>query len=384
MPYHPEKPYNELPLLSFEPIALTKEIEKSLDRADKYLSGINERYKWDPFYFLGHLSLKEAKNSCAIENIKATNRALYNHINGEDPDYPHTNSVIANQKAILKQFFRLQEGMDFELNSSTDLVSRIKRFPLEVRKEGNYIGTRDRVIYTPPDKLDVINRLLDNLFEYYNRNTGQHPLVKMAIAHHQFESIHPYIDGNGRAGRALNLLYLVKEGVLEAPIVPLSSAIFKTRDTYYSELNKIRKKENWTSWVKYILKCFNASATFTLSLLGDLEKEYELFDQSLTKLGVENKNEVLDLFSKNPYIPKNSLEFLNLALAPKVVENLKGQKILSEVEWSNQYLYNGLTGILEREPDPLTQAEKRKLAEKKQEKFIDVYLQLESQIRDQL
>ena len=126
---------------------------------------------------------------------------------------------------------------------------------------------RDR--YTPPQEFDKIIELMSNLETFINDGelTDLDPVVKMAIIHHQFESIHPFYDGNGRTGRIINILYLVKENLLKLPILYLSRYINQNKSTYYRLLQETRETNNWEPWILYMLDAVEETAVQTLSLI---------------------------------------------------------------------------------------------------------------------
>lgn len=129
------------------------------------------------------------------------------------------------------------------------------------------------VIYTPPQHADEITDLLDNLVTYINDNklSELDPLIKMAIIHHQFESIHPFYDGNGRTGRILNILYLVKNDLLDLPILYLSRYIVRTKSEYYRLLQLVRDNNDWQSWVIYIIEGIELTAKETIEFISQIK-----------------------------------------------------------------------------------------------------------------
>jgi len=134
-------------------------------------------------------------------------------------------------------------------------------------------ATTKEVIYTPPQHPDEIRRLLDNLVDYLNDDalSGLDPLVKMAIIHHQFESIHPFYDGNGRAGRIINILYLVRNDLLDLPILYLSRYIVRTKSEYYRLLQSVRDDGEWEDWVVYILKGIEETAKESIEFINQIK-----------------------------------------------------------------------------------------------------------------
>lgn len=136
------------------------------------------------------------------------------------------------------------------------------------------------IVYEPPQHPDDVQRHLNNLLDYVNtpESDGIDPLIKMAIVHHQFESIHPFYDGNGRSGRILNILYLVKEGLLELPILYLSGYVIRTKTEYYRLLQSVRTEGNWEDWIVYMLQGVEQTARSSIQLIKDIRdlmREYK-------------------------------------------------------------------------------------------------------------
>ncbi len=128
-----------------------------------------------------------------------------------------------------------------------------------------------KVIYTPPDNIDAINRLLRNYEQYINEEDDVPHLIKMAIQHYQFESIHPFYDGNGRTGRIINILYLIVFGLLEQPILFLSGYIIENKSEYYRLLQEVRTNNKWEDWILYILKGVEITAKATINQVAELD-----------------------------------------------------------------------------------------------------------------
>ena len=132
------------------------------------------------------------------------------------------------------------------------------------------------VIYTPPQEEKEIRDLLKNLEDYINENEDEvDPLIKMALIHYQFESIHPFYDGNGRTGRILNVLYLVLNNLLDSPILYLSNYINKNKDQYYKLFTEFRENNNYEDWIIYILKGIEETSKNTIELIKLIQGEME-------------------------------------------------------------------------------------------------------------
>lgn len=187
---------------------------------------------------------------------------------------------------------------------------------IQERLEGNRAGIRklpgtalknDRtgaIVYTPPDNPDAIQRLMKNLEDYLNTTLGDtDPLIKMAVAHYQFESIHPFYDGNGRTGRIINVLYLILEKMLSSPILYLSRYIIGNKAAYYRLLQEVRTKNAWVEWVLYMLKAIEETSTGTLQLIDAIRQAMdETAEMMKEQAGKLYSRDFLELLFEKPYI----------------------------------------------------------------------------------
>lgn len=205
------------------------------------------------------LGLQEAKDSSAIESIVTTHDQLYR---GD----AHLEAITdPAAKEVLRYRTALYVGHQAVQTSGLLSIKHVLEIQQEL--EGNSAGFRklpgtkledkatNRVVYTPPQDHATIVALMSNLEKFINDDSTfeADPLVKMAILHHQFESIHPFYDGNGRTGRILNVLYLVLKGLLDIPVLYLSRYIVKTKPEYYRLLQDVRDRDTWEEWVMYML-----------------------------------------------------------------------------------------------------------------------------------
>lgn len=211
------------------------------------------------------LGIQEAKDSSAIENIVTTHDELFREASGSGE---HANPAA---KEVLRYRQALQVGFNEVLRHRLITNNHLLRIQTEL--EPNRPGFRKvpgtslkdgagRVVYTPPQDSRDIQRLMGELESYINDPPadGLDPLVRMAVIHHRFESIHPFYDGNGRTGRILNVLYLVKEGLLDIPVLYMSRHIVRTKAEYYRLLQAVREDGAWEAWVAYILTAVAESA----------------------------------------------------------------------------------------------------------------------------
>ena len=309
------------------PTTLKKAI--SANRALAKLNGVAKIIP-NSAILINSLVLQEAKESSAIENIITTHDELFRA--GLDvSDITNEAKEVQNyRQALLK---------GYELVTSNKML--LKKYIIEIQQEleQNDAGVRRQsgtvlknaatgeVVFTPPQDYETIQELLDNLESYINEENEIDPLINMAIIHYQFESIHPFYDGNGRTGRIINILYLVLKDLLELPILYLSRYIIQNKADYYRLLQEVRTKENWEEWVLYMLDGVEKTSLSTIELINDI---YELMDKTQTtikeKLPKIYSKDLVEILFVHPY---TKIEFLVDGLG---VTRKTASKYLSELE----------------------------------------------------
>jgi len=215
------------------------------------------------------LGLQEAKDSSEIENIVTTHDELFK----DDADLDAFSNPAAKEVLRYRQALRV----GFEQVRSSGLLTANHIIEIQRQLERNHAGFRKlpgttlkdgagKTVYTPPQDPAEIVELMRGLERFMNEPSlfNVDPLIKMALLHHQFESIHPFYDGNGRTGRIVNVLYLVKEGLLDIPVLYLSHHIVRTKADYYRLLQTVREQDNWEEWVLYMLEAVEVTAQQTI------------------------------------------------------------------------------------------------------------------------
>ncbi len=222
------------------------------------------------------LTLQEAKDSSAVENIVTTYDELYKA--GVSPKVsvgPAAKEVRDYADALQQGFESVRENRIIRLGDILSLQQVLEKNDAGLRKlPGTVIKNvqTDEVIYTPPQDAREVERLMAELVDYINTDDSDtDPLVKMALIHHRFESIHPFYDGNGRTGRILNVLYLVFKGLLDLPVLYLSRYIIRDKQEYYRQLQDVRTSGEWEPWLLYMLDGVEQTAGFTISLIGKIK-----------------------------------------------------------------------------------------------------------------
>ena len=227
------------------------------------------------------LGLQEAKDSSEIENIVTTHDALFkDDVLPEAFANPAAKEVLRYRQALRVGFEQVRRSGLLTANHIIEIQSELERNNAGFRKlPGTALKDgAGKTIYTPPQDPTEIIELMRGLERFINDADlfAADPLIKMALMHHQFESIHPFYDGNGRTGRILNVLYLVKEGLLDIPVLYLSSYIVRTKADYYRLLQTVREEDNWEEWVLYLLGAVEQTAAQTLTTIHAIKAA--LFD----------------------------------------------------------------------------------------------------------
>jgi Fic family protein len=223
------------------------------------------------------LSLQEAKDSSAIENIITTNDELFQSDYLKNQFKTIASKEVHNYAEALRWGFQTVKQQGFlSINHILEIQAAIEENRAGFRKvPGTELKNEQtgEVVYTPPQTHDEVVAHMNNLEQFMNVNelSDWDPLVKMAVIHHQLESIHPFYDGNGRTGRIINILYLVKEGLLNLPILYLSRHINQNKGDYYRLLQKVRTENAWEEWVLFILEGIEQTSLQTMTLIDGIK-----------------------------------------------------------------------------------------------------------------
>ena len=254
------------------------------------------------------LSLQEAKDSSAIENIVTTHDELY------QGDYRKKEFKSLASKEVHSYAEALRWG--FETVRQQGFISNNDIVRVQATLEGNEAGFRKvlgtelrneqtgETVYVPPQTYDEVVALMNNLERFINLDElcEWDPLVKMAVIHHQFESIHPFYDGNGRTGRIVNILYLVKEGLLNLPILYLSRYINQNKSDYYRLLQKVRTDNAWEEWVLYMLEGVEQTSLQNIQLINGIKNLMRSHkDRIRTELPKIYSQDLLNNLFRHPY-----------------------------------------------------------------------------------
>ena len=301
----------------------TKEILRQVNRANRKLAELKGVALTIPNeqILISSLTLQEAKDSSEVENIVTTQDDLYRA--GMEIPY---DIISAATKEVLLYREAISEGFRLVRNKNILTLNDIKR--IQQILEANSAGFRSTpgtqlkrssdgvVVYTPPQDKVVIEKYMANLEQFINDEqlSSLDPLIKMAIIHHQFESIHPFYDGNGRTGRIINILYLVIADLLELPILYLSRYITHNKQEYYQLIQAIRDKntdnaKQWEEWILFMLKGVEQTAQDTINLIKHIGTLMDRFKRTLRPVfGTKYNHELLNGLFYHPYTKIEHIE----------------------------------------------------------------------------
>ncbi|MFA6916926.1 MAG: Fic family protein [Parachlamydiales bacterium] len=299
-----------IPLLPLSIEIETRSVLKKLTKAHQALAelkGVSGIFP-NQSILINTLSLQEAKDSSAIENIITTHDELF------QSDIIKKDFTSYAAKEVYSYASALKNG--YEKVKKTGLLINNNILEIHETLEASSIGFRktpgtvlkndltDEIVYTPPQEENEIRLFMDNLEKFINDDSlsDVDPLIKMAIIHHQFESIHPFYDGNGRTGRIINILYLVKQNLLDFPILYLSRYINKSKNEYYRLLQAVRETQAWEEWVLYILSGVEQTSNQTVILIQNMRKLMLQYKNTLReKLPKIYSQDLLNNLFRHPY-----------------------------------------------------------------------------------
>ncbi len=341
----------------------TKAVLKKLATAHQALAELKATAEAMPNQdiLISTLALQEAKDSSAIENIITTQDDLY-----QSDSFEHRYQSLA-AKEVHNYAHALRAA--HERVKATGLITVRDILEVQAIIEENRAGFRKlpgtelkneatgATVYTPPQHPDDIALLMVNLEEFLNRNelADWDPLTKMALIHHQIESIHPFYDGNGRTGRVLNILYLVKEGLLGSPVLYLSRYINRTKGEYYRLLQDARNTQNWEPWLLYLIGGVELTSRDTTLLIHGIKKLMQEYKQRFKSDHPKMySHELLNNLFRHPYTKIDYLVrdiSVTRKTASKYLDNLVEMGILSKrkIGKENFYLNGALFDLLKGE-----------------------------------
>lgn len=312
-PFDPKTPF-DIPPLPVDGVE-TLQVFKKLTPAARALSALNQvaRLLSNQNLLINLIPILESKSSSEIENIVTTTDALFQHESDPTSADSATKEALRYKQALFRGFSSITGEKARPLNTRTaiDVCSALTDKEMDVRKiTGTDLKNKrtGEVIYTPPVGESNIRDKLSN-WELYVHQHDVDPLIALAVAHYQFEAIHPFLDGNGRTGRILNILFLVEHDLLAQPILYLSRYIVQNKQDYYELLLKVTKDGDWESWICFMLDAIRITSEWTIDKVNAI---VELQDKTTAHIKSElHKSysyELVELLFEKPYLRTRDLQ----------------------------------------------------------------------------
>lgn len=355
-------PWNGLPLLPIdEQLYRTIPVYEQLGKAKEALALLAGRSIAipNPAVLINSITLQEAKDSSAIENIFTTDDELYKAFSensGDGQVSGATKEVLHYREALWEGFSYLNQKKQFDIDYFVRLYRKIKQTNDGIRppvartyiRRGGSGFNAGQPFYTPPRGKGVVEEKLENLITFLNDETilpGE-PLLKMAITHFQFEAIHPFRDGNGRAGRILNIHYIARAGLLEFPILYLSRFIIEHKDEYYDVLAGVSQRGDWESWLMYMLRAVESTSRLTYQKVNDiLSAQKAILEAIQSDTDIRRPDLLVEAIFFQPYIKVNHLVNKGTYAentARKYLNKLADMKVLEKKEIQGRHYYLNL------------------------------------------
>jgi len=346
--FDPARPYNELPDLPPAAETETKAILRGCIAARAALAELRASGTLIPnqSMLINSIPLLEARASSEIENIVTTADRLFRHANDTtDRADPATKEALRYRTALHRGFEMLNHR-PVATAMAVEVCRIIKGVELDIRKVPGTALINDatkKLIYTPPAGEDVIRTKLANWERYIHGAEEIDPLIRLAVMHYQFEAIHPFVDGNGRTGRVLNLLFLVDKNLLDIPVLYLSQYIIRNKALYYRHLLAVTTGQDWETWILFILEAVRTTAEWTKEKIRAIRR---LLDETASairgKLPKIHSRELVELIFVNPYCRVSDVVRAGIGqrqTAAAYLNALAEEAILEKVKAGRENLY---------------------------------------------
>ncbi len=361
-------PWNDIPPLPIrKELYQTIEILEKLGDAKASLARLQGRSVVIPNQglLINTISLQEAKISSEIENIFTTDDELYKAYSDKTTETSGApKEVLRYREALWSGYNYLKEKGKFDQSYFIRVFQEIMQTTDTIRpaflnttiKQGGTGPNAGQIIYTPPRDISVIQNRLDNLISFLNDDEKYRvdQLLKMAIAHYQFESIHPFRDGNGRTGRIFNIHLLTNKGLLDIPILFLSRYISDHKADYYSGLQGVSQRGNWKDWLLFMLRAVESTSNNTFHKINNIVNAKDLILEHIKKddKKFRNPDDLVEFLFSQPftkvkhlvdagiYAENTARDYLNKLCEMQVLEK---KEIQGHHYYLNQELYRILS-----------------------------------------
>lgn len=347
--FDPTRPYNTLPTLPPPADKIeTKPILKRCINARVALAELKQAAELIPnsAVLVNAIPLLEARASSEIENIVTTTDKLFEYADIVDDNADGATKEALRYRTALYEGAKMVKRRMLSTDMAIQICSTIKGTELDIRAQaGTTLKNRlsGKTIYTPPVGQKLLIEKLDNWADFMHSDTEIDPLVRMAIQHYQFEAIHPFMDGNGRTGRILNILFLVESGLLDSPILYLSRFIIQHKAAYYRLLQKVTTDSDWSSWILFILDGVEETCTWTTDKIKSIRELMEHTAEHVQKTLPKTYTwELVELLFRQPYCRISNLVDVGIAkrqTASTYLKQLCDLGVLREIKSGRENIF---------------------------------------------
>ncbi|MBN9409435.1 MAG: Fic family protein [Burkholderiales bacterium] len=342
-----DRPYNQLPALPPAYELETRAVLKACIEARAALAELKQAAELIPnqSMLINTIPLLEAKDSSEIENIVTTTDQLFQYAQGQDNADPATKEALRYRTA-LQQGFQSLEARPLCTATAVDICRTLKGVDMDIRRTPGTQLTNDRtgkVVYTPPEGEARLRDMLANWERFLHNQTELDPLIRMAVGHYQFEAIHPFIDGNGRTGRVLNILYLIQEELLNLPILYLSRHVIAHKADYYRLLLGVTRDGAWEPWLLFMLQAVAETSRWTTGKIAAIRAlAAHTTEHVRARLPKIYTHELVDVIFEQPYCRIGNLVDKGIAqrqAASRYLHDLADLGVLREMPFGKERLF---------------------------------------------
>jgi Fic family protein len=347
MTWNPEKPHNELPSLPPKHTLESRVVLKACINARTALAELKQAAGLIPnqTMLINTIPLLEAKDSSEIENIVTTADRLFQHAQCENQADSATKEALRYRSALNKGFQSLKKR-PLCTATAVEICQTLKGVDMNIRKISGTQLLNDKtgdIIYTPPEGENTLRNMLANWEQFIHNEEDIDPLVRMAVGHYQFEAIHPFIDGNGRTGRVINILYLIQQDLLQLPILYLSRHIIANKNDYYRLLLEVTRDDAWEPWILFMLKAVEETSRWTTEKIAAIKHLSDhTADFVRDKLPKTYTRELVDVIFEQPYCRISDVVDKGVAkrqAASRYLKSLVDIGVLNEMSMGKEKLF---------------------------------------------
>lgn len=305
--FDPSRPYDALPPLPPTADIETRAVLKACIEARAAVAGLKQAGTVIPnqSVLINTIPMLEAQASSEIENIVTTSDALFKYAQLDPANADAPTKEALRYRTALRQGVESLKDRPLSTSTAIEVCSTIKGRAMEIRRvPGTALkaSARGAVIYTPPVGEALLRGKLANWERFIHQQKEIDPLIRMAVAHYQFEAIHPFTDGNGRTGRVLNQLMLVEQGLLDLPVLYLSRYVIHHKANYYRLLLAVTRDAAWEKWILYMLAGVRDTAEWTTAKIEAIRGLMELTAEHVRSRAPKiYSRELVELVFVQPY-----------------------------------------------------------------------------------